>query len=275
MKRLLIPVASAFIAFSSSAAIQYEFTQKNTSTSAPVPSSDMTARATIDGDRSRVEFLSGNLYPPGTYVISTDAARRLYFVDPSKQWYTEFDTTGIATAIGASGIKISNLKSSSEMLPDRPKIAGLEAEHHRITLSYDIAVIMKTIPLKQSVRTEIDTWSTQKFGAVQPTFLSNSMRTGNPDIDRLLDVETARLSGFPLRQVVTIHTNYEVPRGSKLQRPSTRTMTRETWVTSIRETAAESALFAFPAGYRRADQQELAPSAAAAALQFEPVKAQE
>ena len=62
------------IAVPSFAAIQYEFMLKNTSDDAAKPSSDLTGRATIDGFRSRVEFLSGNLYPPGTYVVSTDAS---------------------------------------------------------------------------------------------------------------------------------------------------------------------------------------------------------
>jgi hypothetical protein len=68
MKRLLVTLALASIAVPSFAAIQYEFMLKNTSDDAAKPSSDMTGRATIDGFRSRVEFLSGNLYPPNTYV---------------------------------------------------------------------------------------------------------------------------------------------------------------------------------------------------------------
>ena len=92
---------------------------KNTSDDAASPSSDLTGRATVDGFRSRVEFLSGNLYPPNTYVVSTDATGRLYFVDPGKKWFTEINTAGIATALGASNIKIGNLKSKVETLPDQ------------------------------------------------------------------------------------------------------------------------------------------------------------
>src|SRR5215210_6393575 len=110
MKRLLIALALASITVPSFAALQYEFMLKNTSDDAAKQSSDMTGRATIDGFRSRIEFLSGNLYPPNTYVLSTDASGRLYFIDPAKQWYTEVNTAGIATALGASNIKISNLK---------------------------------------------------------------------------------------------------------------------------------------------------------------------
>ena len=269
MKRLLVSVALASIAVPCFAAIQYELSQKNTSVHTSVPSRDMTARVTIDGERSRIEFLSGNLYPPNTYVVSTDSTGRLYFVDPSKQWYTEINTAGIATALGASGIKIENVKSNVETLPDRSKIAGIETDHYRITISYDITVAMKNIPVKQHVTTEIDSWTTMKFGDVPQSFLTRgNSRTGNPELDHLLDNQTSKISGFPLRQLVTTRTKYDMPQRSKLERPSSRTMTRETWITKIQEIAAEPSQFTIPVTYRRADQPDL-PRSASQTLTFD------
>lgn len=269
MKRLLVTLALALIAVPSYAAIQYEFMLKNTSDDAAKPSSDMTGRATIDGFRSRVEFLSGTLYPPNTYVISTDSTGRLYFVDPGKQWFTEINTAGIATALGASGIKIENVKSTVETLPDRGRIAGIETDHYRLTISYDITVAMKNIPVKQHVQTEIDSWTTMKFGDVPQSFLTRGSRTGNAELDRLLDNQTAKISGFPLRQLVTTRTKYDMPARSKLERPSSRTMTRETWVTKIQEITTEASQFTIPVSYRRADQPEL-PRSATQTLTFDP-----
>jgi hypothetical protein len=269
MKRLLVTLALATIALPSFAAIQYEFMLKNTSDDAAKGSSDLTARATIDGFRSRVEFLSGSLYPPNTYVLSTDSSGRMYFVDPAKQWFTEINTAGIATALGASAIKIENLKSNTEALPDRRKIAGIEAEHYKITLSYDITVTMKTIPIKQHVDTEIETWTTNAFGDVPKNFFSGGMRTGNVELDRLLDSETSKVPGFPLRQLVTTRTQYDKPARTKIERPSSRTMTRETWVTKIQETTAEPSQFTIPVTYRRADQPDL-PKSQTQTLTFDP-----
>jgi hypothetical protein len=269
MKRLLVTLALALIAVPSFAAIQYEFMLKNTSDDAAKPSSDMTGRATIDGFRSRVEFISGTLYPPNTYVIAPDSTGRLYFVDPGKQWFTEVNTAGIATALGASGIKIENIKSNVEVLPDRSRIVGIDTEHYRITISYDITVLMKTIPVKQHVETEIDSWTTTKFGDVPPSFLTGgSSRTGNAELDRLLDTHNAKISGFPLRQLVTTRTKYDMPARSKLERPGLRTMTRETWVTKIQEVKAEPSQFTIPVSYRRADQPDL-PRSATQTLTFE------
>ena len=269
MKRLLATAAFALLTFPSFAAIQYDFTQKNTTDDAVSPSTDVSARALIDGQRSRIEFLSGNLYPPGTYVLSNDGARRLFFVDPTNKWYTEVDAAGIASALGSSTIKIDNLSSKLDPMPDKLTIAGIEAQHSRITLNYDITVTLKSMPLKQHVQTDIDLWTTSRFASVQHTFANSSIRTGNADLDNLLDAETSKIQGFPLRQLVTIRTNYDLPMKSNLNRPTTRTLTRETWVTAVREVEAQPASFVLPPTYRRADTPEM-PRSATQILNFEP-----
>jgi hypothetical protein len=127
---------------------------------------------------------------------------------------------------------------------------------------------MKNIPVKQHVETEIDSWTTMKFGDLPQSVLTRGGRTGNPDLDRLLDNQNAKISGFPLRQLVTTRTQYNVPARSKLERPSQRTMTRETWVTKIHEIATEASQFTIPVSYRRADQPEL-PRNATQTLTFD------
>lgn len=269
MKKLLVPVAlvALLAAVPSFAAIQYDFTQRNTTSDAISPSSDFTARAIVDGARSRIEFLAGTLYPPGTYVVSTDGSRRLYFVDPSRQWYTEVNTASIATAIGTSNIKINNFKASSEALPDRVLIAGIETAHQRITLSYDITLMTQAMPLTQHVNTDIELWSTDRFNGLGDTAFF-SMKTGNPEVDQVLEANGVSKS-FPLRQIVTTRTTYQRANGTQIKAPNTRTITRETQVTAIRETDAPTTVFTFPATYRRADQPEM-PKSATQVLTFEP-----
>jgi hypothetical protein len=270
MKKLLVTVALALVAVPASAAIQYEFTQKNSTPAAVEPVTDLTARAVVDGDKSRVDFLGGTLYPPGTYVISTDASRRLTFVDPSKQWFTEIDTATVATALGASNIRISNFKSSFEAREDRPIIAGHATEHTRLTMRYDITVIVKSIPLTQHVQTDVDTWATTDYAAHSSGSFLSTLRTGNPDIDRLLDVEALKVKGFPLRQTVTTRTVADLPPSrSELKTPTAKTIIREMWVSSIRETAPDPSMFRIPASYRRADVQDV-PKSATQTLTFDP-----
>lgn len=254
MKRLLVVVALALVAASASAAIQYEFTQKNSTGATVDPVTDLTARAVVDGERSRIDFLAGSQYPPGTYVISTDGSRRLTFVDPEHEWYTEYNSAGVATTLASSNIRIANFKSNFETRADRPIIAGIPTEHSRITMTYDISVTVKSIPLTQRVRTEIDTWSTNRFPASTASSFLTSLRTGNVDIDRLLDTESMKLTGFPLRQTVTTRTIADLPPSrSQISTPTEKTMVREMWVTSIREVAPDASLFLVPSKYRRAD----------------------
>lgn len=270
MKTLLVTVALALVASTSSAAIQYEFVQKNTTADTVNPTTELTARAIVDGERSRIDFIGGTIYPPGTYVISTDGSRRLLFVDPTKEWFTEVNTATFATSIGASNIRVSNVKSSMETKDDRPIMAGLVTEHTRLTLTYDISVMVKTINLKQHVRTEIETWSTPQYAAATLGSFNSALRTGNPEIDAILEIETTKVRGFPLRQSVTTRTVADIPPSrSQLQVPATRTIVREMWVTSIRETSADPATFTIPANYRRADTPE-PPKSAAKVLTFEP-----
>jgi len=236
------------------AAVRYEYFQ-TTRGEGDDRGADLNARAFIDGQRSRIEFISGNAYPPGTYMISTDGARRLLFVDPTQKMYTEVNTLGIASAIGTSNIVITNLQSSVTRLDDNKVIAGIPTDHYRLTMTYDITVTFRSMPLKQSVRTIIDKWTTVRFGDVADVAFGSSVQTGNDKIDELISAETTKIKGFPLRQTVSITTinNTGQAVGSKLVLPATRTKTRETTVTSISEMPSDDKLFRIPAGYQRTD----------------------
>jgi len=188
-------------------------------------------------------------------MISTDGARRLLFVDPTQKLYTEVNTLGIASAIGTSQIVISNLQSSVTRLDDGKVIAGIPTDHYRLNMTYDITVTFRNMPLKQSVRTIIDKWTTVRFGDVADVAFGNPAQTGNAQIDELISAETTKIKGFPLRQTVsvtTINNNGQIP-GSRLVVPATRTKTRETTVTAISEMAADDKMFRIPAGYQRTD----------------------
>lgn len=269
MKRTLIFLIVALAAVPSFAAIQYEYIQKHISDDGVSPSSDLTARAVIDGVRSRVEFIDGNVYPPGTYVISTDGSR-LYFIDPSHKWYTEFNAASAVSAIGASNIRVENVKTDMVKLNDRPMYAGIETEHYQITMDYDVIVTMRAVPLRQSVHTVIDTWTTSRFGTLAQLALAASFRTGNAAVDQLLDVETTRVPGFALKQTVSIRTTaHTLATNSKLQVQPSRTMSREMRVLSISETNANPVLFTIPAGYVRANTPNT-PKTAMDVLTFQP-----
>lgn len=250
-------VALLLVAQAAFAGIKYEFIHTSRSDSERNPPTNFTATAVIDGTRSRVEFQSGNAYPPGTYVISTDGARKLWFVDPSQKLYTEVNTVSIASAIGTSNIVIENFIPTVTKLPDTITVAGITAEHYRLTMTYDITVNFRNMPLKQRIKTEIDKWTTVRFGDVADTAFSMALvQTGNAKIDELIAAENTRIKGFPLKQTVRItKINQSTSRRarSELKVPTVRTSSREMTVTAISETPADQSIFIVPAGYRKND----------------------
>jgi hypothetical protein len=261
-------VLAVMVAVPSFAAIEYEFTQKTTTEDPLVPTTNLTARAVIDGTKTRVDFRSGTLYPPGTYAVTTNS-RQVYFVDPANKSYTEVNMSGASTALAASSVKIENFKSGIDRLNDRQVIAGIEAEHYRVTISYDITVRRGNIPLKRHVITLIDSWNTSRFGEVGLDFITGGgQTTGNPQLDQLL--EATKIPGFPLQQTVTTKTRHDLPNTTKseLKVAQERTSIREMWVTKIRETTGAGISFIVPAIYARADAPD-APRAATKTLTFD------
>jgi hypothetical protein len=276
MRVFLVGVALTLAASQAAfAAIEYEFVQTSRAVTGTGSSSDFTARAVIDGGRTRVEFRTGNAYPPGTYVISNDGARRLQFVDPAEKTYTEVNTIGIVSAVGSSNIQIENFKQETIAVGDTQTIAGIVADHNKQIITYDITVRFGTMPLKQAVRTEIDRWTTPKFGQVTDAFLAaNALTTGNAAIDDLIRNETTKSKGFPLKQTIRISTTdlsaNKRSSNSQLKLPVTKTRTRELTVTSIRETPAQDSWFTVPADFKRVDYTERVTKSQTQVLSMEP-----
>jgi len=259
MKKNLPAIALLLLAMTApaaSAAIQYEFRQTTTSDVESIPATDCVGRAIIDGDRSRIEFVSGNAYPSGTYLIATNGSRMMTFIDPSKKSYVEVNAASVATSIGSRKITVANKKIDVTKMPDETKIAGFPTEHYRMTMSYDITVAFGNLPLTQTVKTTIDKWTTNAFGDVGDTFLaSGALHTGNPDLDELVSAENTSIKGFALRQIVNVTTiNNQVTKGqSELHVSRTTSQTRELLVTSIQPAATVNvATFSIPVTYHKA-----------------------
>jgi hypothetical protein len=257
MKNIFLAISLLLAVTGVNGAVQYEFRQTTHSDVESMPSNDMTGRAIIDGDRSRVEFLTGTAFPPGTYVITTNGSRQQTWVDPSKKSFVEVNAGGVATALGSRHITIANKKIDLTQLPDHPIIAGLPTDHYRLVMSYDITVPFGQINLKQSVTTVFDKWTTMAYAGVAESFLSGGgIHTGNPDLDELIDAENTKIKGFALRQtteVTTVNANPRLP-GSQIPLKQTRTQTSDLTITAIESRASvAAALFQIPAGFHKAD----------------------
>jgi hypothetical protein len=262
MKKTFLGLSLALavcISIPASAALQYDFTQTIRTDADGAAPTDFSGRALLDGSRSRVDFISGNAYPAGTYMMSTDGSRKLIFVDPGNKTYTEINTSSIVSTIGTSNIKIDELKADVEPMGDKQTIAGLPTEHYRLTVSYTITVTARNMPLKLGVRTVIDQWTTSEFGDVVANALAESELTGNQKVDELIAAETTKIKGFPLRQRVQMTTTNLTKQvaGSELKLPATSMRTKEMIVTAIKQAKADPVQFAMPAGFRRLDRSQM------------------
>jgi hypothetical protein len=261
MRKTVLVITLFVAALPALAAVQYDFVQRTQADNERVRPTNLTGRAIIDGERARVDFLSGDLYPPGTYCLSLDGSRTLTFVDPIMKSYTEVNLTAVAASLGSSNITVENMKSDTQKMPDHPIVAGIPTEHYRMSITFDMSVAFRSMPLRQSVRTEIDKWTTIEYGDISDTFIAaNTIRTGNPQIDQLIELETMKVKGFPLKQTVKITTTnlQGVVPNSKLGMNPVRTQTRELTVMSIKRRDADPVAFIIPAAYKRNDAEALA-----------------
>ena len=262
MRKAWVGISLILVAFPAFSAVRYDFTQRSQSDIDQMRPANLTGSAIIDGDRSRVDFSTGNQFPPGTYCISSNGSRTLLFVDPVMKSYTEVNAAAVASAVGQSNITIENLKSDTQKLPDHPAIAGVSTEHYRLSISFDMTVQFRSMPLRQSVHTEIDKWTSIEFGDVSDTFIasSNSIHTGNQQLDAVMDLEMNKIHGFPLKQTVKITTRNlqgTLP-GSKLPLNPVRTQSSELLVTSIQRVDSDPRAFVLPATFKKNDTQSIA-----------------
>jgi len=239
-----------------SAAVQYEFRQTTHSDLESMPPTDVTGRGVIDGDRSRVEFLSGTGFEIPSYIISTNGLHTMTFVNPTRKTYVDINAASVATTIGSAHISVTNKKINLTQLDDHPVIAGLPSDHYRLTLAYDITLAFGTIPLVQHVNEVIDKWVTQALGDIAETFLaSGGIHTGNPDLDDLISVENTKIKGFALKQTMSVTTsNDQQPQQTELKLRRSITQTRELTLTSVEPKAkVPSDLFVVPASFHKPD----------------------
>lgn len=257
MRKCVLGVMLLFAVQTASAAIQYEFRQTTSSDAEGAQAIDCSGKAVIDGEKSRVEFLTCNAYPPGSFVVTTNGSRMMTYVDPAKKTFADVNGAAVATALGSTQISITNKKVNTTEMPDHPIIAGIPTDHYRLTLDYDITITFGNTPLTQTVHTMIDRWTTMSFGDVAETFLSaGALKTGNPDLDDLIGNESAKGKGFPLKQIIrtTAVNNRAQAVKSNLVVSRSVTITRELSVNTVEPVAkVADGTFSVPLGFHRAD----------------------
>jgi hypothetical protein len=246
----------ALFAAAAHAGVQYEFRQITRSDVQQLQKPEVTGRGLIEGPRTRIDFHSGSSYGPGTYVITENGGKRVVFVSSVDKTYAEIDIASMASQMGANQIKVSNMRTDFKKLEDKTIIAGLPTEHYKLEAKYDITRSFGELSITQSVHTVVEKWTTAAFGDVADDFFASGfLQTGNADLDSLIEAESGKFSGFPLRQTVTVTTTIiSAPQHSNLQVKPQRRQISEMIVTAIEAREVPSSQFSVPAGYKKVDR---------------------
>ncbi len=243
---LLLPcLAAASIA---SAGVYYE-----ARTTIEGGTGSMLVHAWIDGENARIDMIESQnpMMQAGTYMVTRDAGRTLYLVNPKEETYSEWDLAAMMNLVeGVSSlVNMEYSEPQVEALEEREgeKIAGYATRYYKYRTSYDIKMKVLGMGRKMSSVSLEEMWVTDEFDQPAMTvWLRKGTRSGDSGLDRIIAAEMEKIKGFPLKTVVVSSTA-----GSKKKRASSTQTTME--VETLREESVNAKRFEIPTDYRRVD----------------------
>jgi hypothetical protein len=215
---------------------------------------DLQVEGWAAGDKARVDFRVSDspIAKSGTYILTKDAGKTLYLVDPEEKTYSEWSVEGLLGIMGGifNGglgpllkIDFSEPKVEKLLEEDGGTVAGIPTRHYRYRTSYSMKVKVLGFGRASDVVSEQDLWVADRLQdeGLGVWLRSEPPRTGNANFDKLVAAGREKLHGYPLK-TVTVSTSTQ-----KDRQTVTRT-SRE--VTEMRSLAVPDARFEIPAGYQ-------------------------
>ena len=204
----------------------------------------------VSGDKGKTLFedSSNALMAKDTYIITKDGGKTMFLVNPKDQTYMKWDLDSIMGFAGGA-MKMMNMKFSDpkvEALGEEPDglIAGLPTVHYRFRTSYTMSMSFMIMKKNLKVVKEEDIWAAPKLvdAALGMWLRKTPPKTGNQDLDALIQAEMGKVQGFPLkRKTVTTNTDEK-------GKAETTTVTME--VTDLQMGPVPDSTFEIPAGYK-------------------------
>jgi hypothetical protein len=206
------------------------------------------------GPRARIEVReSANpAARAGTYLLSPDAGRKVYLVDPKARTYTPWNLDAMLELVGGvlhgmgPLLQLHFSDPKVEQLPegDGGNVAGLPTRLHRFRISYTTEVNVLGMSTSGSTVIEQQLWITDKLrdAGLGVWLRSEPPRTGSEQLDGLIAARTGGVPGYPLR-AVTVSTSR--------QRNATPAVTRTTMeVTRLDAAVPPESAFALPPDFQ-------------------------
>ncbi len=218
------------------------------------PKDHSTLRGFADGPKAKIEFTGGTTgenMPQGSYMLTRDGGTTLYLVNPGEKSYMKINPGQIASSVGQvmdatrGFVNMTFSNPSVERLEDKKGsvIHGLPTRHVKTKTTYTVETVIFGRKSVSNVAREDEMWITTalKDPGLNLWTQQRGMKTGNAEIDKLIELETSKFEGFPLRTVSVTRTSDA--RG----RQETATTTYE--ITEIKHTSIPADTFEFPADY--------------------------
>jgi hypothetical protein len=204
----------------------------------------------VDGDKAKIEFLQSDspLTAAGSYLVTKDGGKIMYMVNPRTKTYSKWDIASIAGFAGGAmqmmNMKISAPKVETLLEEKGEKIAGFATTHYRFRTSYTAEMNFMGIRRATSTVTEEDIWACPELNDAGLTVWVNQqgVKTGNEQLDKLVQAEMEKVKGFPLKRIAVTTT--------KDGNGEPQVMKMTTQVTEIKKANPSASLFALPAGYQ-------------------------
>ena len=201
--------------------------------------------------RVNIDRGDGMMYADHSFAITSGKAKRLTVVDPSAKTFYEIALDDLA---GGGGSMLHQLKEMMNLTVTRPRvdvrdlgdggtIEGYPTRHRLVETSYRVTVAAAALSV--AFTTTVESWTTDKIPSDYASVLAqNELRSGIPEVDKLIEAQAGQAAGFPLRQIST----------TKIARSdSTITLKTVTTIRDVRSRAINPSVFAVPPGYTRVD----------------------
>jgi len=202
-----------------------------------------TSQTRFEGNNLRIDYQDNQnpLMKKGSYMLIRDFGKNICFVNPDDKTYIMWDMK----VMGAkSAFKVSNLKTETILDEKGPKMLGQATRHVKWSLSYDMEISFMGMQNVQSVTIETESWVSTMYKELVKLLQANvqSSKTGNENMDKLIEANAAQITGLPLKEI-------RVTRMTDVKKGKTNVNTLTSEITAITEQDISKDVFEIPAGF--------------------------
>ncbi len=211
---------------------------------------NMTVKGWVSGDNGKVVFEQSQnpMMSEGSYLITKDGGKTMLLVNPKEKTYMKWDLEQMMGLVGGA-MKMMNFKYTDpkvEKLSEEPDglVAGIPTVHYKYRTSYTVSMSMLMMHKTSHVLKEEDIWSAPKLAeaALGIWLRKTPPKTGNEQLDSLMQAEMGKMQGFPLR-IKTVSTDTD-------EKGKGTTTTVQMEVTEFQTVPVPDSTFEVPADYK-------------------------